>query len=143
MLANASLPWELKSGTLSNDSKPSWELAIEKYSNHFDLYIERVANATSDHFDRVEERLDELTSHFGRIQEQLHVLCEVISSNDMQVDPSMNSGNVASENGLYFDQNDESNLSFNEEIFVSHDCTLGANLEPQEVSLNNSFFTPS
>ena len=47
-----------------------------KISNQFNLATERIANATSDRFDRIEERLDELTSHFGRIQDQLHALCE-------------------------------------------------------------------
>ena len=55
-------------------SKPSWELAIKK-----------LANATSNHSDRIEEMLDELASHFGRMQGHLHVLCEVISSNHMQM----------------------------------------------------------
>ena len=73
-LANAYLPWQLGSKPLSNNSKPSWELTLE-----------RLANATSDRFAGIEEKLDELASHFGRIQDQLHALCEVISSNDMHM----------------------------------------------------------
>ena len=88
-------------------------LAVENSSNQFDLAIEKLANMSSDRFDRVEKRLDELTSHFCRIQEQLHVL------NNMQNEPIVNGGNVVSENGLYFDQNDESNLCFNEEMSIS------------------------
>ena len=38
------------------ESNPSWKLVME-----------HLTNTTSDHFNRVEERLDELVSHFGRI----------------------------------------------------------------------------
>ena len=69
---------------------------------------------TFNHFDRIEERIDELASHFGRFQDQLHDLCEVISYGDMQNDPSMNGRNVVCESGLYVDENDEPNLRFNE-----------------------------
>ena len=65
--------------------------------------MEKLANATSDRFTRIEDRLDKLTPHFDKIKDQLHVLCEIISSNDMQNDPSMNGKHVASENGLHFD----------------------------------------
>ena len=108
----------------------SWKLAIE-----------RLASATSDHFDRVEERIDELASHFGRIQDQLHALHEIISSNDMQVDPIVNGGNVVCENGLHFDQNDEPNWPFNKEMSISHDCIFGTNFELQEMSINDTYLT--
>nr|XP_027085682.1 uncharacterized protein LOC113707618 [Coffea arabica]XP_027085771.1 uncharacterized protein LOC113707684 [Coffea arabica] len=136
-LANAPLPWELGSELLANDSNASWELAVENFSNQF----EKVANATSDRFDRIEERTDGLTSHFGRMQ-QLNALWEAISSNNLPKDPSMNGGNVVCENGLHFDQNDDSNLCFNEKMFISHNNVFGANFESQEVSFNDSFFIP-
>ena len=53
----------------------------------------------------------------------------------------MNGGSVVCENGLHFDQNYESNFSFNEKIFISHDSTFETNFKPQEMSLNDSFFT--
>ena len=86
--------------------------------------------------------LVELTSYFGRIQDQLHALCEVITSNDMQNDLSMNDRNVACENELHFDENDTSNVSFNEEISISHDNTFGTNFESQDISINDSCFIP-
>ena len=67
----------------------------------------KLANTTFDRFNRIEKRIDELASHFDRIQGHLHVLCEVISSNHMQNDPSMDSEYVACENRLYFDKNDD------------------------------------
>ena len=39
----------------------------------------------------IENRIEELTLHFGKIQDQLHELCENISSNSMQF-VSRNSG---------------------------------------------------
>ena len=86
--------------------------------------------------------LNELVSYFSRVQAQLHDLCEVIFSNEIQNDPSINDGNVVCKNGLHFDENDESNLSFNEEMSISQDNIFGTNFEPQEVSFNGSFFTP-
>ena len=97
----------------------SWKLAIE-----------RLASATSDYFDKVEDRLDELASHFGRIQDRLHALCEVISSNNMQVDTTVNGGNVKCESGLYFDKNDEPNLCSNNEMPISYDNTFGMKFKP-------------
>ena len=58
-------------------------------------------------FYRVEERIDELSLHFERIQDQLHVLYKVISFNDMQIDPIMTGGNVAYESGYLFYENDD------------------------------------
>ena len=138
-LANAPLPWKLESEPLVIDSNTSWELAVENSSNQFDLAMEELANVTSDRFDRVEERLDELTSHFYRIQEQFHVLCEVISFNNMKNDPIMNGKNVVCDNGLYFDQSDASNVCFNEEISISYDNEFGMKFEPQETSINDSY----
>ena len=45
--------------------------------------MKKLVNSTFDRFARVEDRLDELTSYFGRIQDHLYVLCEIISSNDI------------------------------------------------------------
>ena len=60
------------------ESKPFWEVAIERLANQIDSNLKKLANATSNRFDRAEERLDELASHFGTIQDQLYVLYEVI-----------------------------------------------------------------
>ena len=94
------------------------------------LNIEKLANAISNHFDRVEERIEELVSHFKRIHDQLHGLCEVISNSDMKVDPVMNGGNVLCESELYFDENDEPNLCFNEKMSILHDHIVGTDFEP-------------
>ena len=56
----------------------------------------------------------------------------------MQVDLIVNGVNIVFENGLHFDQNDESNSCFNEEMSISHDCVFGTNVEPQETSVNDS-----
>mgnify|MGYP004709482369 CR=1 FL=1 len=127
---------------LANEFKPTWKVAIERLANQIDSNLKKLANATSNRFDRAEERLDELASHFGTIQDQLYVLCEVISSNDMQNDPSMNGGNVVCKNGLHFDENDASSLCFNEKVSISHDCIYGSNVQPQEMSMNDSHLTP-
>ena len=37
---------------------------------------------------------------------------------------------------------DESNLCSNEEMFISYDCIFGTNVEPQEMSMNDSCLTP-
>ena len=84
---------------------------------------------TFDRFDRIDDRLDELTSHFETIQDQLHVLCEIISSNNMQVIPTVNGGNVACESSLHFDQNDDPKCCFNEKVSVSQDNILGTKFE--------------
>ena len=59
----------------------------------------------------------------------------------MQVDPIMNGGNVVCESGFYFDENVESHLCFNGEMSILCDCVLGTNLEPQEMSVNDSYLT--
>lgn len=116
---------------VQNDSKPCWEVAIEK-----------LTNTTSDNFDRVEKRLDELAFHFEGIQDQLHNLCEVISYSEMPIDPTINGENVVCESGMYFDGNDESYLYFNDEISISHDDNVGMNVESQEVSMHDVYITP-
>ena len=60
----------------------------------------------------------------------------------MQDDPSMNDGNVVCRNGLHFDENDASNIRFNEKLSISQDQILGTNFETQEMSINDSFFIP-
>ena len=96
----------------------SWELAIE-----------RLINATSDRFAKVDNRLEELASHIDKIQDQLCDLCKVISSNHMPIDSIMNGENVVCENGLHVDENDESNVCFNEEMSISHDYIFGTSVE--------------
>ena len=86
--------------------------------------------------------LDELASHFSRIQDHLQVSCDVISSSHMQNDPSINDGNVACENGLHFDKNDASNVCFNEKTSISDDNAFGMKFEPQEASINYVYITP-
>ena len=130
-LANTPLPWEQANERLANDSKPSWEEAIQK-----------LANATFDHFDRVEKRVDELASHFEGLHDQLHALCEVMSCRYMQIDPKINGRNVACEDGVHFDENDESYLHFNDEISISHDDVFGMNFEPQEECINDAILAP-
>ena len=71
--------------------------------------------------------LDEFAFHFGRIQDQLHDLCKFISSNDMQIDPNINGGNNACENGFFFYDNDDFKYCFNEKFSISQDNILGTN----------------
>ena len=59
----------------------------------------------------------------------------------MRYDPNMDGEHVACENGLHFDENDASNVFFNEEISISHDNTFRTNFESQGVSINDSCFT--
>mgnify|MGYP004717748873 CR=1 FL=1 len=59
----------------------------------------------------------------------------------MQNDPSMNGMNVICENWLHFDENDASNMSFNEKISISHDNAFGMKFEPQEASMNDLYIT--
>ena len=59
----------------------------------------------------------------------------------MQNDPSMNGRNVICENWLHFDENDASNVSFNEKISISHDNAFGMKFELQEASMNDSYIT--
>ena len=51
-------------------SKPSWKLAIERLvtgsRQPWELAIEKLANVISNHLNRVEKRIDELASHFGK-----------------------------------------------------------------------------
>ena len=105
------------------------------------LNIERLANSISNHFDKVEERIEELVLHFERIHDQLHGLCEVISNSDMQVDHIMNGGTIICESELYFHENGEPNLCFNEKMPISHDHIFGTNFEPQEASIKDSNLT--
>ena len=63
-----------------------------------DSKLEKLANELDNRFVRIEDRMVELTSYFGRIYDQLHVLCEVVLSNKWN--NSMNGRNVISEGGL-------------------------------------------
>ena len=52
---------------LVSESKPSSEVTIERLANQIDSYFKKLTNATFNYFDRIQERLDELVSHFGTI----------------------------------------------------------------------------
>ena len=54
----------------------------------------------------------------------------------------MNGEDVVCESELYFDENNGSNLYFNEEISISYDHAFWTNFESQEMSINNSYLTP-
>ena len=69
-------------------------------------------------------------------------LCEVISSNDMENDPSMNGWDVVCKNGLYFDENGVSKCVFNKEISISHDNAFRMKFEAEKASMNISYITP-
>ena len=146
--------YEYQPNCVQFESKPSWELAIEKLANTpslledandskppWELAIEKLANTTSNSFDRIEKKIDVLASHLEGILGQMHNLCEAISCGYLQIDPNNNERNVACEDGLYFDENDESNLCFNDEVSILHDDVFGMNFDPQEEGINDSFLT--
>ena len=81
--------------------------------------------------------MGKLHLQFDKIYDQLHTLCEVISSKS--INTSMNGKNVTCEDGLHFDNHDESNCGVNDQMPTLHDNSFGANLEPQEISFGDSF----
>ena len=100
------------------------KVAIESLDNQFDLNLEKLANqidVTFDRFDKVDQRLDELASHFETTHDQLHTLYKVISSNNMQIELNMNGKNVTYESGLHSEDNNELNRCLNEKISTSFD----------------------
>ena len=89
----------------------------------------------SDRFAKIENRIEELTLHFGRIHDQLHELCEVISSNFMLFS--------SRDNGMGITCRSELCLEDDYDIISIHsDNVFGLNIEIQEVTLNDAFVTP-
>ena len=82
--------------------------------------------------------MDELIKYQSRIKEDIW---EAISSNCIEFNPSMKSKVVKYESVLHFDDDNASNLSFNEEMSVSHDNISGTNIEPQEMSIKGPYLT--
>ena len=100
-----------------------------------DLDIEKLTNVISNYFAKIENRIEELTLHFGRIHDQLYELCEVVSSNSIQFVFRNNGTGIACGSDLYLKDDYDSTSTSCDNIF-------GANLETQEVTLNNAFVTP-
>ena len=57
----------------------------------------------------------------------------------MQNDPNMNSGNIVCKSGLHFDENNESNVRFNQQMSISHDNTFGITLNLEKQVLMTHF----
>ncbi|XP_027158192.1 uncharacterized protein LOC113759815 [Coffea eugenioides] len=53
------------------ETKPAWELSIEKLANATNDKIDRLASATSERFERIEGRLDQLTIMFRNVEIQI------------------------------------------------------------------------
>ena len=127
--------WELAIERLANGSKPSWEETIERLTNEFGKNLERLANVIFDRFAGIESRIDQLTLYFGKIHEQLHELCEVISSNSMQF--------ASKDNGTGITCGSDLCLECDHDV-TSNSCdnVFGSNIETQEVTLNDVYITP-
>ena len=61
---------------------------------------------------------------------------------DSEFNFNMNGRNVTCKNGLHFDDNNTSNISFNEYISISHDNIFGINFEPEKESMNDVYLIP-
>ena len=105
---NTPFPGELGIEKLANKSKSSCEPVTENFVSEMDSKFEKLANEIDNCFVRIEDRMEELTSHFNRMYDQLPVLCKVISSNDMN--PNLNGRNITCASRLYCDDDDESNF---------------------------------
>ena len=53
------------------ETKPAWELAIEKLANATNDKIDRLASATSERFERIEGRLCQLTTMYRNVEIQI------------------------------------------------------------------------
>ena len=65
---------------MASEGKQARELVVEKFANELHSKVERLANETSNCFTKIEDRIYELALHFSRIHNQLHILCKVTSS---------------------------------------------------------------
>ena len=100
-----------------------------------DLDIEKLADVIFDCFAKIENRIEELTLHFGRIHDQLHELCEIVSSNFIQFISRNNGIGIACRSDLCLEHDYDITS-------ISYDNVFGANFEIQEVILNDAFVTP-
>ena len=66
-LANTPFLGELERAKLTNNSKLFWELVIEKFIHDMNSKLEKLASEIDKRFARLEDRMEELASHFGRI----------------------------------------------------------------------------
>ncbi|XP_027118799.1 uncharacterized protein [Coffea arabica] len=62
------------------ESKPTWKLAIEKLANVSNDKIEKLASATTQRFERIEGRMDQLTNMYRNVEIQLGQIANTINN---------------------------------------------------------------
>ncbi|XP_027182268.1 uncharacterized protein LOC113780687 [Coffea eugenioides] len=70
------------------ESKPAWELAIEKLENVSNDKIEKLANATTQRFERIEGRMDQLTNVYRNVKIQLGQIANAVNNRNQGDLPS-------------------------------------------------------
>nr|XP_027109356.1 uncharacterized protein LOC113729231 [Coffea arabica] len=62
------------------ESKPAWELAIEKLADVSNDKIEKLASATTQRFERIEGRMDQLTNMYRNVEVQLGQIANAVNN---------------------------------------------------------------
>nr|XP_027071867.1 uncharacterized protein LOC113696688 [Coffea arabica] len=62
------------------ESKPTWELAIEKLANVSNDKIEKLASATTQRFERIEGRMDQLINMYRNVEVQLGEIANAVNN---------------------------------------------------------------
>ncbi|XP_027169924.1 uncharacterized protein LOC113769792 [Coffea eugenioides] len=70
------------------ESKSTWELAIEKLANVTNDKIEKLANAITQRFERIEGRMDQLTNMYRNVEVQLGQIANVVNNRNQGDLPS-------------------------------------------------------
>ncbi|XP_071939080.1 uncharacterized protein [Coffea arabica] len=71
-----------------HESKPAWELAIEKLANVSNDKIEKLVSATTQRFERIEGRMDKLTNMYRNVEVQLGQIANAINNRNQGDLPS-------------------------------------------------------
>ncbi|XP_071906831.1 uncharacterized protein [Coffea arabica] len=70
------------------ESKVAWELAIEKLANVSNDKIEKLASATTQRFERIEGRMDQLTNMYRNVEVQLRQITNAVNNRNQGDLPS-------------------------------------------------------
>ncbi|XP_071917054.1 uncharacterized protein [Coffea arabica] len=70
------------------ESKPTWELAIEKLANVSNDKIEKLASATTQRFKRIEGRMNQLTNIYRNVEVQLGQIANAVKNRNQGDLPS-------------------------------------------------------
>ncbi|XP_071933622.1 uncharacterized protein [Coffea arabica] len=71
-----------------HESKPAWELAIEKLANVSNDKIEKLASATTQWFERIEGKMDQLTNMYRNVKIQLGQIANAVNNRNQGDLPS-------------------------------------------------------